>query len=136
MTVVFIGLDDGVRGRRAAVCAAVESISFVDVHRPVLHLIPTTPGLVLDLGAGTGRDAAALASIGHSVIAVEPVSELRTIGITLHPSPRIEWIDDNLPLLTKLGERAGSFDLTMLTAVWMHLDPPERRLAIAYQSRA
>jgi len=48
-------------------------ISFEDHHRPVLHLIPDTPSRILDVGAGMGRDAAALASMGHAVLAVEPV---------------------------------------------------------------
>ena len=48
-------------------------ISFEDHHRPVLHLIPDAPSRILDVGAGMGRDAAALASMGHAVLAVEPV---------------------------------------------------------------
>jgi ubiquinone/menaquinone biosynthesis C-methylase UbiE len=41
-----------------------ESISFADHHRSVIHLIPTVPGRVLDIGSGTGRDAAGLAGLG------------------------------------------------------------------------
>ena len=37
-----------------------ESISFADAHRLATHLIPTVPSRVLDIGSGTGRDAAAL----------------------------------------------------------------------------
>jgi hypothetical protein len=47
-----------------------ESISFADHHRLVMHLIPTVPGRVLDIGAGTGRDAAGFVGLGHSVVAV------------------------------------------------------------------
>jgi protein-L-isoaspartate O-methyltransferase len=54
-----------------------ESISFADCHRPVLHLIPRLPGRILDIGAGTGRDAAALAEMGHTVLAVEPTAAFR-----------------------------------------------------------
>jgi protein-L-isoaspartate O-methyltransferase len=53
-----------------------ESISFADAHAPVLHLIPPAPCRTLDIGAGTGRDAAGLAALGHSVIAIEPTEEL------------------------------------------------------------
>lgn len=49
-----------------------ESISFADAHAPVLQLIPPAPCHALDIGAGTGRDAAGLAALGHSVVAVEP----------------------------------------------------------------
>src|SRR4051812_8147427 len=61
----------------AALIKQYERISFAEAHRQVLHLMPVTPGRVLDIGAGTGRDAAALATMGHSVLAVEPTEELR-----------------------------------------------------------
>jgi hypothetical protein len=38
-----------------------EKISFAEVHRSVLHLIPTAPCWVVDIGCGTGRDVAWLA---------------------------------------------------------------------------
>jgi SAM-dependent methyltransferase len=84
----------------------------------------------VDIGAGTGRDAAALAAKGHEVVAVEPTHELRRPGMTLHPSSRIEWLDDSLPDLAVLTARGEPFDVVMLTAVWMHLDEPERRRAM------
>jgi hypothetical protein len=48
----------------------------------------------------------------------------------LHPSARIEWVDDSLPELAHLTRRGLDFDLVMLTAVWMHLDPHQRQLAM------
>ncbi|SNS93675.1 hypothetical protein SAMN05216276_1019164 [Streptosporangium subroseum] len=57
-----------------------ESVAFADVHREALHLFPTRQSWVLDIGAGSGRDAAALASRGHRVVAAEPTAELRTLG--------------------------------------------------------
>lgn len=104
-----------------------ESRSFADVHKSILHLIPTAPCRVLDIGAGTGRDAAALAAMGHRVLAVEPTAEMRRHGQRLHPVPALEWIDDSLPDLAHVHARAERFDLVMMTAVWMHLDEPERR---------
>ena len=73
-----------------------ESLSFADHHRSVIHLIPTTPGRVLDIGAGTRRYAAGFVALGHTVVAVEPTEELRCGAMTLHPSPKIEWINDSL----------------------------------------
>jgi SAM-dependent methyltransferase len=107
-----------------------ESITFAQAHAPYIHLIPTAPSRVLDIGAGTGRDAAALAEMGHEVVAAEPTSEMRAHAARLHPSPRIEWVDDSLPDLAKLTARAETFDLVMMTAVWMHLDDDERRRAM------
>jgi SAM-dependent methyltransferase len=103
-----------------------ESIRFVDKHRAFLHLIPQAPCRALDVGAGTGADAAWLAEQGHHVLAVEPTRELRLPGMALHPSPLIEWGDDSLPDLTATRRTQRVFDLTLLVAVWMHLDLQER----------
>ncbi|MEU5129740.1 class I SAM-dependent methyltransferase [Streptomyces mobaraensis] len=111
-----------------ALAEQYESVDFAEVHREVLHLFPERPGTVLDIGAGTGRDAAALAGRGHRVVAVEPTAALRAVGRRLHADRDIEWIDDALPgLRTLLGRRFG---LVLLTAVWMHLDEDERPAAM------
>ena len=107
-----------------------DSISFADAHRLVTHLIPTAPSRVLDIGSGTGRDAAGFAALGHSVVAVEPTEEFRRGAMLLHPSPMIEWLDDSLPDLAAIRARGDEFDVVMLTAVWMHLDALQRRRAI------
>jgi protein-L-isoaspartate O-methyltransferase len=54
---------------------AWERVSFIDVQQPVLQLIPSHACDVVDVGAGTGRDAAAFADMGHRVVAVEPTAE-------------------------------------------------------------
>jgi SAM-dependent methyltransferase len=107
-----------------------ESISAADAHRAVLHLIPASPTNILDIGSGTGRDAAWFANLGHRVVAVEPTSAMRIPAMALHPSRRIEWLDDSLPDLALLRARGEPFDLVMLTAVWMHLDAAQRRQAM------
>jgi SAM-dependent methyltransferase len=106
-----------------------ESISAAELHVPISHLIPKQPGKVADIGAGTGRDAAWFAEMGHHVVAVEPSDAMRNGAIRLHRSPRIEWLDDSLPDLALLRARGERFDLVMLTAVWMHLDEGQRRRA-------
>lgn len=107
-----------------------ESTPAADAHRAVLHLIPTVPSSVLDIGSGTGRDAAWFAASGHRVVAVEPTDEMRLPAMALHPSPRIEWLNDSLPDLTGLLTRGERFDVVMLTAVWMHLDRQQRQRAM------
>ncbi|MGF6508265.1 class I SAM-dependent methyltransferase [Paraburkholderia sp. 32] len=99
-----------------------QDISFENSHRPVMHLLPMPPAHILDVGAGIGTDAAALAAMGHTVVAVEPVDALRVAGIGLHSSSRIEWVDDSLPDLMSVRSRRREFDLVMLSAVWMPLD--------------
>jgi SAM-dependent methyltransferase len=109
-----------------------ESVSFADHHRSVIHLIPATPGRVLDIGADTGCDAAGFVALGHAVLAVEPTEELRRGAMALHPSPMIEWIDDSLRDLAVVRARGEEVDVVMLSAVWMHLDELQRRKAMPY----
>jgi SAM-dependent methyltransferase len=122
---------EGYAAEAAALLRQYESIPFEAVHRAVLPLFPAPPARVLDIG--TGRDAAAFAALGHAVVAVEPVAALREAARALHPSPRIDWRDDSLPDLAGLG--AESFDLVMLTAVWMHLDAGQRQAAMPRLAR-
>ncbi|MEU9096842.1 class I SAM-dependent methyltransferase [Streptomyces sp. NPDC048361] len=114
-----------------ALAALYESVTFEEVHREVLQLFPTTPTSVLDIGAGSGRDAAALAALGHEVVAAEPTAELRALGRTLHADRQIEWVDDALPDLPALTARGRRFGLILLTAVWMHLDARQRASAMS-----
>jgi SAM-dependent methyltransferase len=107
-----------------------ESLAFADVHRHMLHLFPTTPSRVIDIGAGTGRDAAAFAGMGHTVTAVEPTPELRSAARRLHGHLPITWIDDSLPDLDGVHALGQRYDLVMLTAVWMHLDESQRERAM------
>jgi SAM-dependent methyltransferase len=55
-----------------AFAAKYESLSPADVHANIVDLIPSGPGWALDVGAGSGRDAAWLVSRGYDVVAVEP----------------------------------------------------------------
>lgn len=123
----------GTRGygdNAAALIERYEALPFARKHAAVLHLIPTTPSKVLDIGAGTGADAAWFASQGHTVVAVEPADAFREFGMAQHVSPLIEWVDDGLPRLQRLAERKREFDFVMLSAVWMHLDASERSIAM------
>ncbi|MFI0968235.1 class I SAM-dependent methyltransferase [Streptomyces sp. NPDC021080] len=114
-----------------ALAEQYESVTFNEVHREVLHLFPSRPSSVLDVGAGSGRDAAALASRGHWVVAAEPTAELRALGRRIHADQEIEWVDDALPELPGLTAQERRFDLILLTAVWMHLDERQRTSAMA-----
>jgi 2-polyprenyl-3-methyl-5-hydroxy-6-metoxy-1,4-benzoquinol methylase len=108
-----------------------ESLTFADVHRHMLHLFPATPSRVIDIGAGTGRDAAGFAELGHTVTAVEPTPELLAEARRLHRQPAITWIDDSLPDLDRVHALGERYDVVMLTAVWMHLDQAQRESAMA-----
>ena len=105
-----------------------DTVTFEAFHGPLRHLFPQQPSVILDVGAGTGRDAGYLAELGHNVVAVEPTDELRIPASQRYR--KVEWIDDALPKLDVLHDRAGQFDLIMMTAVWMHLDEYERPAAM------
>ena len=124
------GGTDGYAAEAPSLFDRYERRSFDEVHASILHLLPAG-GRALDVGAGTGRDAAALAARGFAVTAVEPTAELREPAQALHPSPAIEWVDDGLPELGTLQQRRGTFDMVLVTAVWMHLTPEERAAAMA-----
>lgn len=106
-----------------------ERIPSASVHRQVADLLPKSSGNVLDVGAGSGRDAAWFAEQGHSVVAVEPSSGMREAGRARHKSPKIRWLDDRLPALDKLLRTKSSFDLVWVSAVWHHLPAIQKHRA-------
>lgn len=85
---------------------------------------------ILDVGAGTGRDAAWFAAQKHEVVAVEPSEAMRTVAHRLHAAPAIDWRDDKLPDLSTLHEDGGTFDLIVVSAVWMHVRREDRKRAL------
>lgn len=109
-----------------ALARRYEAVSSPDLHGPVADLIPAAPARVLDVGAGSGRDAAWLAKMGHAVIAAEPSATLRAEAARNHPSARISWADDRLPGLASIR---GPFGLILLSAVWQHVAPADRPTA-------
>ena len=66
-----------------------ESLSFEEVHAGILNLLPQPGAVVLDVGSGSGRDAAWFAAHGYDVVAVEPSDAMRAHARALHPSNRI-----------------------------------------------
>jgi SAM-dependent methyltransferase len=130
MAAARVSGTEGYAEHAEALARQYESIAFEHVQRSFLHLIPAASSLVLDIGAGTGRDAAGFAALGHRVVAVEPTGALRERAISLHPSAAIDWLDDNLPALRRVLDRGWVFDLVSLSAVWFHLDPGQRREAM------
>ena len=106
-----------------------EQVEPENVHSDWLSLLPSTQLLVLDVGAGSGRDAAWFAEQDHEVVAVEPADVLRQRARERHPSPRIQWVDDRLPGLEAVHDLDYRFDLILLNGVWMHVPPSSRERA-------
>ena len=119
----------------STLCAQYESITFDEVHGHWLCHLPRIPSTVADIGAGSGRDAAALAKRGFEVYAVEPSPAMLSLAEKLHTDNRIVWIRDALPKLMSLSRRQLRFDLLLLSAVWMHLSREQRTEAMANLSQ-
>lgn len=106
-----------------------ESLSPASVNREWADFIPERRAQILDVGAGSGRDSAWMASMGHAVVAVEPADGLRKKAMAAHPNPSIRWIGDSLPALESVLALRLRFDLVLVNAVWMHVAPAERECA-------
>ena len=107
-----------------------ERLTFEQVHNPVLDLIPKADICVLDVGAGSGRDAAWFANgENNTVIAVEPSGALRNAGRHKHVSANIRWLEDSLPGLDKVVRSKLTFDLIWLSGIWTHIPPGSRKRA-------
>jgi SAM-dependent methyltransferase len=104
-----------------------ESLDAAATHPKLFaSLHGAAPMRVLDVGAGTGRDAAALAALGNKVVAVEPSMNMLRLARRLHPGGGLVWLGDDLP---DLPRTKGPFDLVLLSAVWMHVRPHDRQRA-------
>ena len=109
-----------------ALAADYEAEDPAILHGWVLDLLPKRQGLVLDVGAGTGRDAAWLASHSLDVVALEPSKGMREHAATLHPERMVRWLDDRLPELRTTSRLGLQFDLIWLSAVWQHVASGDR----------
>ncbi|WP_298772448.1 class I SAM-dependent methyltransferase [uncultured Shewanella sp.] len=113
---------------------------------------------ILDIGAGAGRDAKFFAEKFAErcapefvegveekgakegvekcmenecqVFAVEPAGVLAKMGQAHTHDLNVKWIEDSLPALEQVSRYGVSFDLILLSAVWMHVPPSSRGRAI------
>ena len=103
-----------------------ESVKAQDVHSWLVDRLPRSSASVLDVGAGSGRDAAWLSSLGFDVIAVEPSKSMRELAIKTHGNSAFRLVDDAMPSLEKVSRLGLSFDVILVSAVWMHLPLSDR----------
>lgn len=106
-----------------------EAISFEAAHPDLVPLLASkTPMKVLEVGAGSGRDATWIAGQGHDVTAIEPSARMRQLAQRRHPSNKVRWVDDSLPGLRSIS--GEPYDMILLSAVWMHVRPGDRPKAL------
>jgi SAM-dependent methyltransferase len=119
------------------------SKSFDEVHQSWSQFLPSIiqnpHAHILDIGAGSGRDAkhfAELAVKEHGtnnniqVFAVEPANLLAKLGARQTKSLNVKWLTDSLPALSVITKQEVSFDLILLSAVWMHIPTTDRARSI------
>ena len=112
------------------VAVAYEALDPTSVHAWIDGLLPPAPALILDLGAGTGRDAAWLTRLGHDVVAVEPSAAMRAEGERLHSDNGLRWLSDRLPSLSATQRLGLTFDVILLSGVWQHVAAADRPRAM------
>lgn len=111
--------------------ARFEGFRFWNVHRSFLRFLPKPGGRCLDVGAGSGRDAAAMADRELRVVAVEPSDALLRLARDQHVHKDLTWVQDALPSLSKIVQRKEKYDFILMSAVWMHLQPSKRTPSLA-----
>jgi 2-polyprenyl-3-methyl-5-hydroxy-6-metoxy-1,4-benzoquinol methylase len=102
------------------------SLSFENVHKGIIKLLPEK-GNILDIGCGSGRDAFALANLGYNVTAVDPAINMLISANENFKHDNIQWINDKMPTLDKVKSLNKKFDFILLSAVWMHIEPEDRK---------
>lgn len=104
-----------------ALADGYESVSFEAAYPFLVEKLSKAPLDVLDIGSGTGRDAAWLDNKGHAVVAVEPSTSMRKLSERIHPDTDVVWLEAYLPSLNSPELEGRKFDLILMNAVWMHL---------------
>lgn len=105
-------------------------------HSAMLGTLQATlaPGArVLDVGAGSGRDMAALLEHGFEALGVEPNAAMREIALRLRPGLAGRLADASLPDLGRpfCERRPQGFDAVVCSAVLMHVEPTGLARALA-----
>ena len=131
--VVGSGPTDHVRAyeqQASRLAADYEAVDFGPFRSTFSDLLPSGSGrIALDVGAGSGRDAAWLSSLGYEVVAVEPAAAMREEACRRRPDAAARWLDDRLPALDRVHGLGLSFDLVLLSGVWQHVAPGDRARA-------
>lgn len=109
-----------------------DAVTFDVVHPNLSKHLPKE-GRVLDIGAGSGRDARGLSTRGLQVTAVEPSAAFRQRG-EANSHDGVVWLDDRLPKLARL-DNVAPFDFILCSAVLMLVSADDLRESFATMAR-
>ena len=98
-----------------AVSERYESVSSERVHGWMKHLLPAAPATVLDVGAGSGRDAAWLSKMTHDVVATYKLGLLRVLCRIAEGAAGLSWEADDDHVAVPMG---------LVALTWIRLYKP------------
>ena len=109
-----------------------ETLKTEDVHSSWISSIEFDGKKVLDIGSGSGRDAAFFSSKGAQlVVAVDPSRDMLSLAKQKHGDKKILWVNDSLPNLASIDTvKLGSFDFILCSAVLMFLDEKKQIISL------
>jgi 2-polyprenyl-3-methyl-5-hydroxy-6-metoxy-1,4-benzoquinol methylase len=99
-----------------------ESADVSDLHR-VLNASFKSPATLLELGCGSGRDAAFMTKQGFTVTAVDGSATMIESAVNHHPE--LSGCLHTLQLPEELSDRFGKFDGVFSIAALMHFSQPQ-----------
>ena len=107
-----------------------QSLDFRVVCQAFIDYLPELPARILDVGAGAGQNAAALAGMGYNVTAIEPLDLFLAAAQTAYSDQAINWYQCQMPKLACLDGEEASFDFILAEGVWHHLNEAERQSTV------
>jgi 2-polyprenyl-3-methyl-5-hydroxy-6-metoxy-1,4-benzoquinol methylase len=113
--------------RAKELAAQYNALDREKVHADLLSHLPESTALrVLDIGAGSGADAAMFAAKGYQVLAAEPADALRTEGQKTFQNKNIQWSAEALPEFGAEVAAEKPFDVVTSVGVLQYLDQNDR----------
>ncbi len=108
----------------AADCAARYETAAVDTLHELLRKLARNRPRALDIGGGSGRDAALLLQLGCHTTYADACSQMRDQALQLHPELAEHAVLASFPLPDHHPWLDQPFDLILAAGLIMHLDDP------------